>query len=234
MKTITCFRIVDHGIDHANTSKAAALAATSSPTSRPDAATTLAKRLPMHWKRLRKTVGTFPRSETSAKLVYAKAEKPSAFAEVREHLANDTAQGADESDEDYEARIDELLSDCDSELYYYLSVRVTDQTDWDGPRRFHRLPFARAVGVLPHERRRQRTGDWRARADRRFPRIGAFAFPDRLRIGGELLPTRAMPRAGQPGICFSSVSRSPLNLKTNRHHETHSAHDQNPQRHRPL
>lgn len=163
MKTITCFEIVDHGIDHAQYFQGCGV----SRTKFSDVATGCGDNPSEAFADALETLALdgwdVSKVETSAEgIVYLKAEKPSASDEVREHLANDTAQGADESDEDYEARIDELLSDCDSELYYYLSVRVTDQTDWDEtPDGFtdYRLPAPWASYLMNGDASRLETGE---------------------------------------------------------------------------
>ena len=132
MKTITCFEIVDHGIDHAQYFRGCGISRTKFTGCATGCGDNPAEALADALETLAQDGWDVSKVTESAEgIAYLKAEKPSAYDEVREQLVNDTAQGADESDEDYEARIDELLSDCESELYYYLSVRVTDQTDWD-------------------------------------------------------------------------------------------------------
>ena len=132
MKTITCFEIVDHGIDHAQYFQGCGVSRTKFAEVATGCGDNPAEALADALEQLATDGWDVSKVENSAEgLAYTKAEKPSASAEVRERLVNANTQAADESDEDFEARIDELLSDCDSELYYYLSVRVSDQTDWD-------------------------------------------------------------------------------------------------------
>lgn len=125
-----CFEIVDHGIDHAQYFQGCGVSRTKFSDVATGCGDNPAEALADALETLAQDGWDVSKVEASAEgVAYLKAEKPSASDEVREQLTNDTVQAAEESDEDYSARIDEALSDCDSELYYYLSVRVTDQTE---------------------------------------------------------------------------------------------------------
>ena len=132
MKTITCFEIVDHGIDHAQYFQGCGLSRTKFTDCATGCGDNPREALDDALETLAQDGWDVSKVEASAEgVAYAKAVKPSAFDEVHAQLEADNPQGNNESDADYSARIDDLLSDCDSELYYYVSVRVSDQTDWD-------------------------------------------------------------------------------------------------------
>ena len=132
MKTITCFEIVDHGIDHAQYFQGCGVGRTKFTEVATGCGDNPAEALADALEMLAQDGWDVSKVEASAEgLAYAKAVKPSAFDEAREQLMADSPMELDESEEDYSARIDDLLSDCESELYYYVTVRVTDQTDWD-------------------------------------------------------------------------------------------------------
>lgn len=132
MKTITCFEIVDHGIDHAQYFQGCGVSHTKFAEVATGCGDNPAEALADALEQLACIGWDVSKIETSAEgVAYLKADKPSASDEVREQLVADTPIELDESEEDYSARLDEALSDCNSELYYYMSVRVTDQTDWD-------------------------------------------------------------------------------------------------------
>ena len=132
MKPITCFEIVDHGIDNAQYFQGCGVSRTKFTDVATGCGDTPSEALADALEQLATCGWDVARVEASSEgLAYINANKPSASDKVREQLVNQVEQGADESGDDYEERIDEALSDCDSELYYYLSVRVTDQTDWD-------------------------------------------------------------------------------------------------------
>ena len=176
MKTITCFEIVDHGIDHAQFFQGCGVGRTKFAEVATGCGDNPAEALADALETLAQDGWNVSKVTESAEgLAYLKAEKPSASDEVREQLVDDTAQGADESDEDYEARIDDAMSDCDSELYYYLSVRVTDQTDWDEtPDGFidYRLPASWASYLINGDASGLETGE--------RERIDAFLASERL------------------------------------------------------
>lgn len=132
MKTITCFEIVDHGIDHAQYFQGCGISRTKFTDCATGCGDNPREALNDALETLAQAGWDVSKVEASAEgVAYAKAVKPSAFDEVRAQLEADNPQGDNESDADYSARIDDLLSDCESELYYYVSVRVSDQTDWD-------------------------------------------------------------------------------------------------------
>jgi len=132
VKRITCFEIVDHGINHAQYFQGCGVSYTKFKDVATGCGDNPAEALADALEQLATVGWDVAKVEASSEgLAYLKAKKPSAFDEAREQLVDQLEQGADEDDVDYEARIDEALSDCGSELYYYLSVRVTDQTDWD-------------------------------------------------------------------------------------------------------
>ena len=132
MKTITCFEIVDHGIDHAQYFQGCGVGRTKFSDVATGCGDNPAAALSDALETLAQDGWNVSKvAESADGLAYATAEKPSASDEVREQLEREFPQANGELDEDFEARIDGALSDCDSELYYYLSVRVTDQTDWD-------------------------------------------------------------------------------------------------------
>ena len=132
MKTITCFEIVDHGINHAQYFQGCGVSHSKFTEVATGCGDNPAEALADALEMLAQDGWDVSKVEASAEgVAYLKAEKPSASDEVREQLVADTPIEPDESEEDYSVRIDDLLSDCESELYYYLSVRVTDQTDWD-------------------------------------------------------------------------------------------------------
>lgn len=132
MKTITCFEIVDHGIDHAQYFQGYGVSRTKFTVSATGYGDNPAEALNDALESLAQADWDVSKVETSAEgVAYAKAVKPSTSDEVRAQLEADNPQGNGESDADYSARIDEYQSVCGSELYYYVSVRVTDQTDWD-------------------------------------------------------------------------------------------------------
>ena len=130
MKPITCFEIVDHGINHAQYFQGCGVSYTKFKDVATGCGDTPSEALADALEQLATGGWDVDNVEASPEgLAYIKAKKPSASDKVREQLVNQLEQGADEDDVDYEARIDEALSDCNYELYYYLSVRVTDQTD---------------------------------------------------------------------------------------------------------
>lgn len=132
MKTVTRFEIVDHGINHAQYFQGCGVSRTKFTDVATRCGDNPAEALADALETLAQDGWDVSKVEASAEgVAYAKAVKPSASDEARAQLEADNPQGENESDADYSARIDDLLSDCESELYYYLSVRVTDQTDWD-------------------------------------------------------------------------------------------------------
>ena len=132
MKTITCFEIVDHGIDHAQYFQGCGVSHTKFSDVATGCGDNPAAALSDALETLAQDGWDVSKVEASAEGIdYLKAEKPSAYDEARAQLEADNPQGNNESDADYSARIDEYQSDADSELHYYVSVRVSDQTDWD-------------------------------------------------------------------------------------------------------
>ena len=163
MKTITCFEIVDHGINLIQYFQGCGVSRTKFTDVAKGCGDNPAEALADALETLAQDGWDVSKVEASAEgVAYLKAEKPSASDEVREQLVADTPIELDESEEDYSARIDELLSDCDSELYYYLSVRVTDQTDWDEtPNGFidYRLPASWASYLVNGDASGLETGE---------------------------------------------------------------------------
>ena len=198
MKTITCFEIVDHGIDHAQYFQGCGVGRTKFTEVATGCGDNPAEALADALEQLACIGWDVSKVEASAEgLAYAKAVKPSAVDEVREQLVNDNAQEADESDEDYSARIDDLLSDCESELYYYVSVRVTDQTNWDEtPDGFidYRLPAPWASYLINKDASGLETGEQE--------RIDAFlkaeALPDPVDCESEASFCHSCDAQGEP------------------------------------
>ena len=126
MKTITCFEIVDHGIDHAQYFQGCGISRTKFSDVATGCGDNPAAALSDALETLAQDGWDVSKVEASAEGIdYLNADKPSASDEVRAQLEADNPQGNNESDADYSARLDEYQSDAESELYYYLSVRVT-------------------------------------------------------------------------------------------------------------
>ena len=126
MKTITCFEIVDHGIDNAQYFQGCGVSRTKFSDVAIGCGDNPAAALSDALETLAQDGWDVSKVEASAEgIAYLNADKPSASDEVRAQLEADNPQGNNESDADYSARIDEYHSNCDSELYYYVSVRVS-------------------------------------------------------------------------------------------------------------
>ena len=127
MKPVLSFQIIDHGIDHAQYFQGCGISYTdfedvstgcgdNPKEALDDALDGLAQ---SDWD-----TSTIDASEDAKPF---QVEKPSASDLLRKQLEIEHPREDGEEAEDYEARIDDALSETESELYYYVSVRVSSK-----------------------------------------------------------------------------------------------------------
>jgi hypothetical protein len=132
MKTITCFEIVDHGIDNSQYFRGCGVSSTKYTNVATGCGDNPSEALNDALEQLANgDWDTQKVTNSEDARPFLNADKPSASAEIRDQLKADNPQGKNETDDDYSERIDGYASETDSELHYYLSVRVSDKTDWD-------------------------------------------------------------------------------------------------------